>query len=103
MMVPPLPRQSPGHGLPIGLEDLVRIGLLLPTPAQAAFGLRRELRLPSFNFPRQPRPPLSRQVCWSGESRPVPIWARRGAAGRRLLGYCRRGDAWTSGAREAFG
>jgi hypothetical protein len=42
MMIPPLPRRRAAHGLPISLEELIRSGLLTPTPAQAAAGLRRE-------------------------------------------------------------
>ena len=77
------------------------MGLLLPTQGQAAAGLRRELRLPPPGWPRAPL--AARQMCWSGAAAPVPIWARRGVAGRRLLGYCRRADAWVSEPREVFG
>jgi hypothetical protein len=100
-MVPPLPRRSPGHGLRLELEELVRMGLLLPTLEQAAAGWRRELRLPPPGWPRAPL--AARQMCWSGAATPVPVWARRGVAGRRLLGYCRRADAWVSEPREVFG
>lgn len=100
-MIPPLPRRSAGHGLRIELEELVRMGLLLPTKWQAAAGWRRELRLPPRDYPRQPRT-ATRPVCWSGTARAIIVFERRGV-GRRLIGYCARGDAWTSGAREVFG
>jgi hypothetical protein len=100
-MVPPLPRRSAGRGLRISLEELVRLGLLLPTQEQARAGLRRELRLSPRDYPRQPRAAV-RQVCWSGTARAIIVFERRGV-GRRLLGYCRRGDAWVSEPREVFG
>jgi hypothetical protein len=102
-MVPPLPRRSGAAGLPISLKELIRLGLLLPTPTQAALGCgwRRELRLPPRDYPHQPRPPV-RPINWSGEARAVVVWQRRGAA-RRLIGYCRRGDAWCSAPRAVFG
>lgn len=100
-MIPPLPRRSPSSGLRIELEELVRLGLLRPTAAQLARGLRRELRLPPFNFPRPPRA-AARQVCWSGEARAVVVWSKR-CGGQRLIGYCHRADAWASDPRAVFG
>jgi len=98
---PPLPRRSPNAGLRIELEELVRLGLLRPTVEQAASGWRATLRLPPRDYPWLPRPPV-RPILWSGEAQAVVIWKRRGA-GRRVIGYCRPGDAWTSGGREVFG
>jgi hypothetical protein len=99
---PPLPRRSPSSGLRIELEELVRLGLLRPTVEQAARGWRITLRLPPHAYPWLPRPPV-RPIQWSGAAQAVVVWSRRGRAGRRLIGYCRRADAWTSGAREVFG
>jgi len=100
-MIPPLPRRSGAAGLRISLEELVRLGLLLPTQEQAAGGWRITLRLPPHGYPWLPRP-TARPIAWSGEARAAVVWSKRGAA-RRLLGYCRRGDAWVSEPREVFG
>ena len=74
-----------------GRLALARCGLL------RAAGVRRELRLP----PGSPPPPLEVGVAvrWSGEF--VPVFSRIGRL-RRLVGYAKRGDGWTSDPRQAF-
>lgn len=80
----------------ISLEDLVRLGLLLPRPGDRV--PRRILRVPHPD--RAPPPP--RTMCWSGEAGrelTVPVFSAAGL----LLGYCTRGDGWTSDPNTAFG
>lgn len=82
----------------ISRGDLLRYGLLLPRRGERV--PRRILRVPRPDAVPAP----ARPMCWSGErgwELTIPVFSGRRA--RRLLGYCRRGDAWTSGAREVFG
>lgn len=80
----------------ISLDELLRLGLLLPRPGQRV--PRKILRVP---HPDRAPPPGS-PVMWSGEAGrglTVPVFSVAG----RLLGYCKRGDGWTSDPRAAFG
>lgn len=85
--------------LPLGDWDVARFELarcgLLQVP-----GVRRELRLPPGPAPA----PLdmAEAVRWSGEFS-IRIFSRRQGKLRRLVGYARRGDAWTSDPRATFG
>jgi hypothetical protein len=81
----------------ISIEELVRLRLLLPRPGERV--PRRILRVPRPDAVRAPAQP----VRWSGErglDLTIPIFAR---AGRKLIGYCARGDAWTSDPRVVYG
>lgn len=80
----------------VSLEDLLRIGLLRSLPGQ-----RRPRRLLHVPHPDAIHAP-ARVMQWSGErgrDLVVPVFSARG----RTLGYCRRGDAWTSRPAEVFG
>lgn len=70
--------------------SLARCGLL------AAPGVRRELHLPPYSYPRR----TAEVVRWSGAF--VPVFERRGQALRRLVGTARRGDGWTSDPGRVF-
>lgn len=81
----------------VSREDLIRVGLLLPRPGEKS--PRRIIRLSPFACPPPPPAPMA----WSGTApRPVLVLARRGRAGRMVIGYC-RADAWTSSARACYG
>lgn len=80
----------------IALDDLVRLGVLLPGPGQPR--LRRILRVPHPD--RAPPPP--RPMMWTGDrgrELTVPVFDAR----RRLLSYCARGDGWASDPRLVYG
>lgn len=76
---------------PVARLELARAGLL------AVPGVRRELHLPPYSPPLE----AAEVVRWSGEF--IPVFSRRGRAMRRLVGYCRRADAWTSDPGRVFG
>ncbi len=85
--------------LPLGDWDagrlaLARCGLL------CASEVRRELRLPPGPAPAPLD--LSEAVRWSGDFS-IAIFSRRPGQLRRLIGYARRADAWTSDPRQVFG
>ena len=71
--------------------ELARCGLL------CIGGVRRELRLPPYS----PPPRAGEGMRWSGAF--VPVFERRRGQLRRLVGYAKRGDGWTSDPRLAFG
>ena len=75
--------------------ELARTGLL------RAAGVRPELRLPSGSPPVPPLE-LGEAMMWSGDFS-IPIFSRRIGRLRGLVGYARRGDAWTSDPRAVFG
>jgi hypothetical protein len=77
-----------------GRLELARAGLL------RCAGVRRELRLPPGSPPVPPLE-LGEAIKWSGEFS-IQIFSRRRGQLRRLVGYCRRGDAWTSDPRAVF-
>lgn len=74
-------------------DDLIRMHIFAPPPGYVP--PRRILHLPPCPADMSiPAPPEA--VCWSGEHRlPIPVFSRTGA----LIGYCARGDAWTSDPR----
>ena len=85
--------------LPIGEWDAGRLALARCGLLRAA-GVRRELRLPPGSPP--PGLELGEAIKWSGEFS-IPIFSQPRGKLRRLVGYARRGDAWTSDPRAVFG
>ena len=80
----------------ISLDELLRLGLLLPRPGQLV--PRKILRVPHPDL----APPPPRAMIWSGErarALTIPVFDARA----KLLGYCRRGDGWTGDPRIVFG
>ncbi len=74
----------------ITLDQLLALGLL--RPRRLGKDGRRILRLP-----RQPPPPPSLPMCWSGETaRDLVVLVMHFDARRRrrLLCYCKRGNGW---------
>lgn len=69
--------------------SLARCGLL------AAPWVRRELRLPPYSPARE----AGEGMRWSGEF--IPVFSRIGRL-RRLVGYAKRGDGWTSDPGRVF-
>ena len=87
--------------LPLGDWDGVRLALARAGLLCAA-GVRRELRLPPGSPPPPPGLELGEAIKWSGEFS-IPIFSQRAGRLRRLVGYAKRGDAWTSDPRAVFG
>lgn len=97
--------------IPVAHEDLLRCGLLLPRPGEAAPRRILRARWPGFGPPAASPP---RAHAWSGErgrELTIPIFAPPAARpfrsprprARVLIGYCKRADAWTSDPRLVYG